>query len=70
MSVNNLNTPNMGSRRAKLLISLISATLVFSGLGISPAGATDPVPADGSWQADAITEASTPAELKAEVADG
>lgn len=66
---NNLNAPT-ASRRAKLLISLISATLVFSALGISPASATDPVPADGSWQADAIAEAATPAELKAEVADG
>ncbi|MEY4901146.1 MAG: hypothetical protein RI895_1568 [Actinomycetota bacterium] len=60
----------MGSWQPKLLISLISATLVFSGLGISPASATDPIPADGSWQADAIAEAATPAELKAEVADG
>ena len=30
----------------------------------------DPIPAVGSWQADAIAEAATPAELKAEVADG
>lgn len=54
----------------KLLVLFISATLIFSGLGISPARATDPIPADGSWQADAISEAATPAELKAEVADG
>jgi len=70
MFSNKVNATNMGSWQPKLLISLISATLVFSGLGISPASAADPIPADGSWQADAIAESATPAELKAEVADG
>lgn len=67
---NILTSPTTSSWRPKLLISLISATLVFSSLGISPASASDPVPANGSWQADAIAESATPTELKAEVADG
>ena len=70
MFTNRCKAPNLGSWQPKVLVSLISATLVFSGIGISPASATDPIPADGSWQADAIAESASPAELKAEVADG
>ena len=60
----------MGSLQPKLLISFISATLIFSGLGITPASATDPVPADGSWQALAENAEATLTELNAAVADG
>jgi serine protease len=70
MFTNRFKAPNLGSWQPKVLVSLISATLVFSGIGISPASATDPIPPDGSWQADAVAENATPAELKAEVADG
>jgi subtilisin family serine protease len=57
-------------RRSIFLIAVTSFALTLTTLGIAPAGATDPIPADGSWQADAIDEAATPAELKAELADG
>ena len=57
-------------RRSIFLIAVTSFALTLSALGIAPAGAADPIPADGSWQSDAIAESATPAELKAEVADG
>jgi subtilisin family serine protease len=57
-------------RRTKSLLVVTTFVLTLSTLGISPASATDPIPTDGSWQADAIAEAATPAELKAEVVDG
>ena len=65
-----LNARNMASWRPKLLISFISATLIFSVLGISPASATDPVPADGSWQALAENAEAPLTELNAAVSDG
>jgi subtilisin family serine protease len=70
MISNSLNARNMASWQPKLLISLISATLIFSGLGISPASATDPISADGSWQALAENAEATLTELNAAVADG
>ena len=57
-------------RRSIFLIAVTSFALTLTTLGIAPAGAADPIPADGSWQSDAIAESATPAELKAEVADG
>ena len=70
MFSNRFKAPNMGSWQPKLLISLISAALIFSGLGISPASATDPVPADGSWQALAENAEAPLTELNAAVSDG
>jgi hypothetical protein len=70
MFSNSFSARNMGSWQPKLLISFISATLLFSGLGISPASATDPIPADGSWQALAENAEATLTELNAAVADG
>lgn len=70
MFSNSFNAPSMGSWQPKLLISFISATLIFSGLGISPASANDPIPADGSWQALAENAEAPLKELNAAVADG
>ena len=57
-------------RRSIFLISVTSVSLAVSLLGSSPAKASDSVPADDSWQAAAEAASATPAELKAEVADG
>jgi len=70
MFSNSFKAPNMDLWQPKLLISFISATLIFPGLGISPASANDPVPADGSWQALAENAQASRTELNAAVADG
>ena len=57
-------------RRSIFLIAVTSFALTLTTLGIAPASAADPIPADGSWQATAEAASATPAELKAEVADG
>ena len=65
-----LKDRHMRPRRSIFLIAVTSFALTLTTLGIAPAGAADQIPADGSWQSDAIAESATPAELKAEVADG
>ena len=57
-------------RRSIFLIAGTSFALTLSALGVAPAGAADPIPADGSWQAEAVAASATTAELRAEVADG
>ncbi len=57
-------------RRSIFLISVTSVSLAVSLLGSSPATASGSMPADDSWQAAAEAASATPAELKAEVADG
>ena len=58
------------SRRSIFLIAVTSFALTFTTLGIAPASASDVDPATDSWQAVAEAASATPAELKAEVADG
>ncbi len=70
MFSNRFKAPNMGSWQPKLLISLISAALIFSGLGISPASATDSVQVDGSWQTLAENAEAPLTELNSAVSDG
>jgi serine protease len=57
------------SRRSIFLPILTSIAFVGASFA-APAKALDSVPADDSWQAAAEAASATPAELKAEVADG
>lgn len=56
-------------RRSVFLAILTSIAFVGASF-TAPAEALDSVPADDSWQAAAEAASATPAELKAEVADG
>ena len=57
-------------RRSIFLIAATSFALTFTTLGIAPAAASDVDPVADSWQAVAEEASATPAELRAEVADG
>lgn len=57
------------SRRAAFLATLTSVAFVGASFA-APAKALDAVPAEDSWQAAAEAASASPAELKAEVADG
>lgn len=56
-------------RRSIFLVLLTSIAIVSSSF-TSPANALDSAPADDSWQAAAEAASASPAELRAEVADG
>lgn len=59
----------MRNWRSRFLVGLTAAAIAVTGFA-APAKAIDPQPADESWQAAAEAASATPAELKAEVADG
>ena len=70
MDFNDTRRSTVRPRRSIFLIAVTSFALTLTTLGIAPAGAADPIPADGSWQSDAVAASATSAELRAEVADG
>ena len=70
MSPNETREVAVHNWRSIFLISITAVSLAFSSLGASPARATDSIPTEESWQVAAEAASATPAELKAEVADG
>jgi subtilisin family serine protease len=55
--------------RSRILVGLSSIAIAATSF-ITPANATDPAPITDTWQAAAEAASATPAELRAEVADG
>lgn len=56
--------------RRSVFLALLTSIAFVGACFTAPAKALDSVPADDSWQAAAEAASATPAELKAEVADG
>lgn len=69
MNSENLRESPTRKWRSRFLVGLTGAAIAVTGFA-APAKAIDPQPADESWQAAAEAASATPAELKAEVADG
>lgn len=70
MDFNDTRLNAMRSQRSIFLIALTSFALTFTTLGVTPATASDVESVADSWQVVAGEASATPAELRAEVADG
>jgi hypothetical protein len=70
MSSNETREVAVRNWRSIFLVSTTAVSLAFSSLGASPARATDAIPTEEPWQVAAEAASATPAELKAEIADG
>jgi serine protease len=70
MDFNDTRRSTVRPRRSIFLIAVTSFALTLTTFGIAPANATDPIPADGSWQELAENAQAPLTELNAAVADG
>lgn len=66
---NKLRAVPVRNWRSRFLVGMLAVTLGSASFA-SPASASDPQTQDDSWQAAAEAASASPAELKAEVADG